>query len=142
MQLLSELQCIDELYQALHHEFPRRPVTTDADDAALVETVLRNENLLSRVGLLNERVARAAGAWKDFRERADAPTRAQVESLIRAVRAHAEDLQRACAQYGRRLESRLDRLGRERRRLQTGLRYLDSVKPARTNYPKFVDSVG
>ncbi len=140
MQFIDELQYIDGLYQALQHELS--PGTTEAEEASLVETVLRNKDLLCRIGQLNERVARTTAAWKDFRERADAPMRAQVESLIRTVRAHAADLQRTCAQHGHRLESRLDRLGHERGRLRTGFRYLDSVKPPRNNYPKFVDSLG
>jgi hypothetical protein len=135
---ISELQYIDELYQRLRQELAR----ADSDDASLVGTVLRNEELMCRIGRLNERVSQLAEEWAVLKHRVEPGLRRQVESLTLKIRADAQDLLRICTRDRGRLESNLDRLGRELQKLQKGFRYLDTVKPACTNYPKFIDSLG
>jgi hypothetical protein len=135
---ISELQYIDELYHRLRQELAR----ADSDDASLVGTVLRNEELMCRVGRLNERVSQLAEEWRVLKDRVEPALRRQVESLTLKIRADAEDLLRICTRDRGRLESNLDRLGRELQKLQKGFRHLDTVRPACTNYPKFIDSLG
>jgi HAMP domain-containing protein len=137
----SELQYLSELYQRLSSEL-KAAAGNHADSGRIAGTVLDNRELVSRIEQLNARVAQLADEWETVRGRVDAPVRAEVEALAAAVRKQATELSQVCAESARRLEKGLQAIARELGDLRRGSRYLESVKPAKTNYPKFVDSVG
>jgi hypothetical protein len=139
----SELQYISELYQRLSHELAAVSAGgSRADSARIAGAMLDNRDLVARIERLNARVAQLADEWTTVSGRMDVPVRAEVEALAATVRKQASELTQLCADSARRLETGLEAIARELGDLRRGSRYLESVRPPKTNYPKFVDSVG
>lgn len=137
MNLLRELESIDELCLQLCDQLSH----AESDDANLVETVLRNEELLRRVGQLKDRNARFVQEWKASELQAEPALHARVEALRAKVRRREEELMRICTLNRGRLEAHVNKLGRKLQRVRAGYRYFDTVKSARSYSPRFVDSV-
>jgi len=78
----------------------------------------------------------------DGRARNEPARHAQIERLVAEASAQLRQLQRVCGSYMQKLERDVERKSRELGELDRGARYLASVRPVRSNFPKFVDSSG
>jgi hypothetical protein len=139
----SELQYLSELYQKLGTELAR--IAGDAapgNAPASAEFLHKNRDLIARIEQMNVRVAQLAGEWETFHSRIDPQSRERTVRLAVEVRNRARLLGGACEENRRLLERRRSDLEGNLQELRRGASYLESIKPVKANYPKFVDSVG
>jgi hypothetical protein len=141
---LSELQYLSELYGRLQTELSALPLDAGAGSktAILSETVLQNRELLARIDQMDARLLQLSQEWQSFRERLDPDSRSEVMKLAESVHSQAMQLSEICGRRIQHLESGRSEIRKAMEGVQSGSRYLASIKPAKTNYPKFVDSLG
>jgi hypothetical protein len=139
---VSELQYLSELYSRLHTEFSAQPLEACTDISMLSEAILHNRELLTRVEQMNSRLTQLAGEWASFWERLAPESRSAVKKLAAAANDQAVQLSAVCERRIRQLETGRNGLQKTLDGARTGSRYLASIKPAKTNYPKFLDSHG
>jgi endonuclease III len=139
----SELQYLSELYRRLHSELSTQSGKSISEDAtALVEAILSNRELLSRVDQMNVRLYQLVKDWEAFREHMGPEARTSIKSLAGSVQRQATELSQLVETRSRELGQARTRLEEALGELQKGTRYLASVKPIQANYPKFIDSHG
>ena len=78
----------------------------------------------------------------ELSRRLDPQSRAEAEPVIAQARAQALRLRDICSVHARRLESARAQMSQSRSRLRSGSQLLQSLKPIKNNYPKFIDSMG
>jgi hypothetical protein len=141
---VSDLQVLSGLYFRLHAEFSAHALEpgTPAQISTLSAAILQNRELLARIEQMNGRLLQLAQEWKSFREQLDPVSRSEVTQLAERVSHHASQLSEVCARRIQQLESGQNELQKAMDGVQTGARYLASIKPGKTNYPKFLDSLG
>jgi uncharacterized tellurite resistance protein B-like protein len=106
------------------------------------DPVLASEELMMHVAQLDRRVSQLAADWQQERNGFDSARRAQIQMQAADMSAQILQLQRVCGTHARRLEGVLQQVSRDLGELQRGSRYLASIRPVKTNFPKFVDSKG
>ncbi len=140
---ISELQYLSELYQRFKTEILASFGTNESRDAAVfAERILKNRDLLGRIEQMTGRTAQLVQEWEKLRLILDPRSKSEIQALAVSVRSQAAQLEQLCKGLARQLESNRSDLERELMQLQKGTRYLHSVRPSTTNYPKFIDSVG
>jgi len=140
---MSELQYVSELYNRLCTELSSQGENgAAADVATLTAAVLRNRELLSRVERMNGRLAQLAKDWDAFRGHLDPRSRESIKSLASSVRNQGAQLVLLLERRSRDLEDGRRNVEKALKGIRQGVRYLACVKPTKTNYPKFIDSLG
>lgn len=138
----SELQVISQLYQQVREEFVQRVSEIDANDLrALVKSILRNRACLAKIEQMNSRVCQVSDEWKKCRSNLDPKSRLEIDGLVEAARGQAVQLYQFCDMQARKVQAVRDGLERNLAELGKGARYLKSIKPIKSNYPKFIDSM-
>ncbi len=139
--LVSELSYLSELYARLKREF------LDTNDGkafrstdSLGEAILKNQELFQRIEGMNQRLAQVAEEWERMQIHFAAEVRQEIRSLAATLRKTAVWLIDHCRKRGYDLENELLRLRRDIESIQRGNQYLNTIKPPKCNYPKFVDS--
>jgi len=141
--MLSDLKELDRLYREIDGEVLGIPASSKGNDtAALSDPVIRNRQLISRMEQMNARFAECAGQWLRRRDRVPREEREQVRMLAEEVRHRASRLHACCGDRTAQLEAGLVRLQQELGQVRNGARFLQSSRPVRANYPKFIDSHG
>ncbi len=139
--LQSELRYLSELYGRLLGDLSRQSL--DAGSVGtLSETILRNRDLLLRLEQMNSRSMQLSREWASVRERLGPDSRAEVTALAETVKGQAMQLFEICERRIRQLESGRQAFLEAMEGVRTGTRYLASIRPPKTNYPKFLDSLG
>ncbi|HYK88169.1 MAG TPA: hypothetical protein VE398_05335 [Acidobacteriota bacterium] len=138
----SELQYLSELYQRLKVEILASTHPSGGNDATAAESLLRNRELLSRIEQMTERTTQLAQEWDKFQLILDPQSKTEIQALAASVRSQAVQLEQLCKGLARQIERRRNSLEQSLAELQKGTRYINSVRPPTTNYPKFIDSVG
>ncbi len=140
---VSELQYLSELYQRLKAEMlgPSHQ-GNGTGSAALVNSILRNQELLSRIEQMTVRTSQLAQEWEKFRQILDPKSKAEIQALAASVMSQAIQMEQLCKGLMRQVEEARSRLEDQLAELRKGCSYLNCVRPPETNYPKFVDSVG
>lgn len=140
---VSELQYLCELYQRFKTEILDSGNRIQKEGAsALADSILKNGELLARIEQMTARTAQLAQEWEKFRVILDPRSKAEIQALAASVKIQAAQLEQLCNGLTRQLEAARSSLKQELAEIRKGTRYLNSVKPPSTNYPKFVDSVG
>jgi len=140
---LAELQYLSELYRSLRCEFTGLLDKAKAGDVTvLINTTLRNRDLLDRIEHMNARISQLSQEWDGFRDHLDATTRQNIVELAESVRHQGAQLSQLCTGLMRALEARRGNLEKQLAEVRKGSSYLQSLKPLKNNYPKFVDSLG
>ena len=140
---ISELHHLSELYQNLKREFTGLAGKAKSGNVtAVIDETLRNRELLGRIEQMNMRVAQLAQEWELVGNQIDASTRRAIVAFAASVRNQGTQLSLLCNGLLGELEARRGNLERQLADVRRGSRYLQSVKPVKNNYPKFVDSVG
>ncbi len=139
----SELQYLNELYQRLEHEMTRVKVGEGQDDTdQLIGVILENRELFSRIDQMNGRVAQLVKEWEEFNSHLDPATRERTRAIAKSVAMRGDRLNRILGERSTKVESKRMRVASKLAELRKGSRFLQSVKPLKANYPKFIDSLG
>jgi hypothetical protein len=139
----SELEYLRELYGRLEGEITAaQQHASELDAAELAEAVLKNRDLLRRIDQMNSRVLQLVEEWQTFKLSIREEQRTEIQNLAQSVSRKGWELHASCTRALTSLSARVRKLQEELSEVGRGNRFLDSVKPVRGNYPKFVDSVG
>jgi len=139
----SELQYLSELYTRLGMEFEAlKRVSGRGTPSATVDFVLRNRELFTRLEQMNVRLHQLVKEWGSYSPHLEPSARKHAQRLIAKVRQQAEELAVLNQQRLTEIDAFHATLAGELERLEKGSRYLQSVKPLKANYPKFIDSRG
>ena len=140
--LITEFQDVFTLYLKLGEELTKVLSINDTKDPRiLVQSILQNRNCLDRIAQMNSRVMHLSDAWKKCRADLDPDSRKKIGDLAEAARTQAARLQELCGDQANKLQMACDELGEKLGEIGKGARYLDSMKPPKHNYPKFIDSM-
>jgi len=137
----SEFHHLSELYERLEREVAKTAVDESREGTdRLIGAILENRELFSRIGQMSARIHQLVGEWQDFRERLDPADRERTRKMAAALAGRASNLNRSLADRCALVEKKRGRLASELCELGRGSRYLQTVKPIKANYPKFIDS--
>jgi hypothetical protein len=140
--LVSEFQAVSRLYLQIEQELAGVMGAQDLKDSRiLAESILRNRDCHARIEQMNSKVLRLSNEWKKCLPDLDAKSRKEIDGLADSVRAQIVRLNQLCNNRAEVLLAARDRLGKELAEIGKGSRYLKSIKPAKNNYPKFIDSL-
>jgi hypothetical protein len=140
--LVSEFRAIAAAYSKISGELTR---TMDADPAqnteTLIQSVLANQQSLARIGQMNAQVLHVCTEWKKRRETADTQSWDEINGLAENALKQAIRLNQLCSRTAQKLASARDKLSAELSEIGKGVQYAKSVATAKSNYPKFIDSM-
>jgi hypothetical protein len=139
--LAEELKKLHQLYINLGRELNRALSASDMDSSpALIKSTLDNRSRLGEIEAMNVRIGRLADSWAESRGDLSSECNNEIRDLMTAISAQAVQLQTLCNVRVQKLTSVRDLLGKELAEIEKSTRYLNSMKPAKQNYPKFIDS--
>ncbi len=140
--LAVEFRDVFQLYLKLGEGFTKIMNAGDSKDPqALANSILQNREWLAKIEHMNSRMLQLSGEWEKCRESLDAKSRDEIRNLAEAAKAQAIQLRELCGIQIQKLQISRDKLEKDLAELDKGARYLKSVKPAKNNYPKFIDSL-
>jgi len=116
--------------------------TDDSQYSSLIRSVLQSRDCLGQIEKMNSKVIRLSGEWKKHRTETDSQKWDEISRLADDALQQAVRLNELCSATARKLQSAKDGLAKELAELGKGARYLKCAKPAKNNYPKFIDSMG
>ena len=139
----SELEYLSELYGRLETEIGSGRHQSSFDNAEdLAETVLRSRDLLRRIEQMNSRVTQLVEEWQTYKLSIGEEQKEEIQALARTVSGKGWALHSVCNTALASLNARMKLLQDQLSEVGRGTRFLESVRPVRSNFPKFVDSVG
>jgi len=112
----------------------------EAPDA--VESILRSAQLIHSMEQASERLTALAAWWEQHRERLAPGDRDRVHRLAESTRTRVARILACCDRHSALLLGRKAGIEENLCRIRKGVRFLQSTRPPRTNYPKFIDSRG
>jgi hypothetical protein len=140
--IVSELKDISLVYARLGEELSSVLDVDDSKDCrTLVESILEHRDCLARLKQINSTVLRLSHELTKDRSNLNSAPQDEVRLLVDAIRRQAIRLNELCGIHAQRLKSARDKLEKDLAELGRGALYLQSVKPAQNNYPKFIDSL-
>lgn len=138
----SEFKAIAATYSEIGEELTRALEADDSHNSkSLIQSILTNRDSLSRIGQMHSRVVLVSDEWKKNRATLDSQSWDEINRLAENALKQAVQLNQLCSLTAKKLESARDKLGTELSEIGKGARYLKSVTPAKSNYPKFIDSM-
>jgi len=140
--MLSTLEELDRLYCEIEDELLRSPSSGENSTAAISDSVTRNRQLLARLEQTSAGLSETAARWSRRADSIPREEREQVRRLADSARLKASRLLGCCEHLADRLDTSLAKLEQELGHVRKGARFLQSSRPAKTNYPKFIDSHG
>ncbi len=140
--MLSTLKELDRLYCKIEGELFGSSTSGKNDAAAISDAVTRSRHLLALLEQASGRLSESAADWSRRGDCIPREEREQVRRLADSARVKASRLLGCCGKLTDRLEASLVGLERELGHVRNGARFLQSSRPAKTNYPKFIDSHG
>jgi hypothetical protein len=139
---VAEFQDVFTLYLKLAEELTKIMNVDDSKDPqALVRAILENRDCLDRITQMNTRVLQLSDAWQKCRAHLDPESRDKARNLAEAAKAQAMRLQELCSVKTQKLQTTRDKLETNLAETGKGSRYLKSMNPTKSNYPKFIDSL-
>ncbi len=131
------------LYHKLSSDFAdMRSVSQKSGAKAMVDFILQNRQSLDLIEGMTPRILRLANEWAQSREQLQNENCRQIQSLIAAARTQTQQLKEFCNIHVCELQTVRAELDRELAEIQKGIHYLESLKPVKGNFPKFIDSHG
>jgi len=136
--MLSVLKDLDRLYGEIEGEVfgESAPEMNDSTVRS------RDRQLTACMEQASIRLSEVVELWLKRRDCISLEEREQVRELAVPIRLRASRLLGCCRGRLTELEARLSGLRGELCQVRNGERFLQSTRPARANYPKFVDSHG
>ena len=141
--LIIELRKLAQFYFDLQKELSDA-LNEAANDTerSLSESILQIRFHISQVERMNAHILQLSDDLKKFRNMADPEIRARVDVLTSEVKAQGILVRDLCIRSSEMIEKSKAEMRRELESIAAGKRYLKSVNPVKTNYPKFIDSTG
>jgi hypothetical protein len=140
--LKSEFLDLIALYRNLEEELAQVVQADDArDPQVLVQSILLNRECFERINRMGAQVAQLSDRWKKNRPDLDSATRDETCQLIEAAKSHAARMHEMCTIHSEKLKIIRAQLEDNLAVTGKGSQYLKSLKPAKNNYPKFIDSM-
>ena len=140
---IRALEEVSRLYRELRvslSESPDQNLPTEAPGAA--EATLRSAPLIRSLERATARLAALSAWWRQHRERLAPGDRDRVCGLAETARTELSQTLACCNRHSSALMGRKTRIEADLGRIRKGARFLQSTRPAKTNYPKFIDSRG
>ncbi len=138
-----EFQAISQIYEQVREELIRMLSAIDANNPrALVKSILQNRACLAKIDQMDSKVHQLSDEWKKHRLTLDLKSRTGIDGIVDAAHGQAIRLHQFCDIQARKVQAGRDRLEKDLAELGKGARYLKSIKPVKSNYPKFIDSMG
>jgi archaellum component FlaC len=140
--LAAEYQDIFKLYLRLSQDLAGiMDENNSQNPQQLIESVLRNCDSLARIEQMNSRILQLSDAFNKCRDDLDPKSREEIRNLAQAAKAQAIRLKELCGMHAQKIQATRDRLGTRMAEIGKGAQFLDSIKPIKNNYPKFIDSL-
>jgi hypothetical protein len=137
----AEFRDVFSRYEALGRELAKIVNSDNSPDAhSLVQSILQNQDCLTRIIRMSADVTRLSDAWLLRRSSLETGTRAEAESYAEAARAQAVKLQEMCRLHAQKLQTIREGLRSGLEEISKGARYAKGLKPPQNNFPKFIDS--
>lgn len=141
--LAREFQAISQAYEQVQQELVQILSAINAENPrALIKSILQNRACLAKIEQMDSRVHQLSDEWKKYRLTLDLKSRGEIDGLVEAAREQAIRLHQFCDIQVRKVQAGRDRLQTHLVELGKGAKYLKSIKPIKSNYPKFIDSMG
>jgi hypothetical protein len=137
----GEFGALSQAYDQLNEELSATWNQSSGDPKALAGCILLSSGCLARIEQMNTRVLRLTQEWKERRPALDARSRQQVDGLAENARRQAIRLHDLCSSQAQKLNDVKAKIERDLAELGKGAQYLKSIKPIKSNYPKFIDSM-
>ena len=128
-----------KLTEALNRIFN---VDDSRDPQALVRSVLENQDCLMQIPKMDARVLELSEILERCREELDPADCEKIKGFSNAVNSQALYIRELCRMQEQRVQSRRDQLAKELKEIGNSSRYFKVLKPAKNNFPKFIDSTG
>jgi hypothetical protein len=139
---VSEFKAMAATYSEIGEELASALEVDDSQNSkSLIQSILANRDSLSRIGQMNSRVILVSDEWKKSRATIDSKSWDEINRLAENALRQAVRLNHLCSLTAKKLESAREKLGTALSEIGKGAQYLKSVKPAKSNYPKFIDSL-
>jgi hypothetical protein len=138
----SELQNLIDFYRDATETIANAACPVDAEDlGALAKSILQQRNCLARIDQMDAQVSQLINAWKAVEFSSDDKVRNDMTRAIATAKAEAVRLNNQCGDCVKKLEAAQERLREGMEKIGKHHRYLNTMKPVKNNYPKFIDSL-
>jgi hypothetical protein len=140
--LAAEYQDVFKLYLRLSQDLAKIMDVSDSQNPqAFVESILENRDNLARIEQMNSRVLQLSDACEKCRASLDPESREEVGNMAQAAKVQAIRLKELCGMHAQKIQAARDQLGDRLAQMGKGAQCLQSMKPIKNNYPKFIDSL-
>jgi hypothetical protein len=140
MKIAAELEELRKTYAAITEELGKAFGAVSAEKIeAAARAVLVNRECLSRIEQLSARVFQISAAWQKYAQM-DPGSEDEANHSIAAAKVEALRLKEICDAHIQKLITIRTRILRDMADLSKGTRLLQSLRPVKGNYPKFIDS--
>jgi hypothetical protein len=133
-EILHQYLKLTEVLERVFH------VEASQDPQALVRSILENQDCLKQIVQVNDKAQELSGLLERSCVELHPADREEIQFYANAVKTHSYRIRELCRLQEQRIQSRRDQLAHELIEIENGARYLKILKPAPTNYPKFIDS--
>jgi hypothetical protein len=141
--LLAELRSLDELYGRLKNALTALGNSLQSQNlAALTDATLRYRDLFMQLGQMNARADRIAQHWNNSAGSMEPAIKEQILSLAAKVKEEGTQVSILCTKLHQQLQHNRGAYEKRLDEVRKGRSYLHSARPLKTNYPKFLDSLG
>jgi hypothetical protein len=138
----AEFHAVSQLYQQLREELSEALRVNDgADSPSIAGLILEHRSSLAKIEEMSSRVSLLSDLWKKCRPNLDSKSRSQIDAIAKTACDQAIQLQQLFILQTQKLQAAQEKLGKRLAEIGKGTRYLQSVKPVKNNYPKFIDSM-
>ncbi len=110
------------------------------DNQTLVNSIIQHRETLEKITGMNPKIEELSEDWARCRPKLEPADRDKADEMASYAKSHAVLLQELCRIHTQRLQSIHDQIRNGLMELGKGARFAKVLKPARHNYPKFIDS--
>lgn len=136
-----EFRQVGARYARLREELARIVDIDSQEPQALVNAILQNRDCLDRIIHMNAEVSGLSRDWQECRHRCPLALQDSIDRCAEEAKSEATLLHELCCVQTRRIQHTCDTLGQALGELKKGALFINSLKPPKQNYPKFIDSM-
>ncbi len=140
MATVADFEELYKTYATLAETLAKAFETTGDEAQRPAEAVLAERECLSKIEQMNGRVLQLSAEWEKYGPLEDPANRERARHFIAAAKAVALRLKRICDAHAEKVTSVRARILNDLTNIGKGSRLLHSLRPVKTNYPKFIDS--
>jgi hypothetical protein len=139
---LSELQHLIDFYRDATETIANATCHVDTKDlGALANSIVQQRNCLAKIDQMGAQVSKLIDSWKAVEFNFDEKVRNDMQMAIATAKSEAVKLNNQCSDCVKKLEAAKESAGDGLEKVGKHHRYLNSMKPVKGNYPKFIDSL-